>query len=98
MQLARRITVSPLVMDTLEAVGKGVVALKLKLEDGKTITGQLNYVLYVPQLTYNLLSISTVTRLGKRVEFYRSYCNIIDNKERIIATGTKRGNLYYLRC
>ena len=80
---------------TLEAVGKGVVALKLELEDGKTITGQLNDVLYVPELTYNLLSISRVTKLGKRVEFYRSYCNIIDNKERIIATGTKRGDLYY---
>ena len=83
---------------TLEAVGKGVVALKLKLEDGKTITGRLNDVLYVPELTYNLLSISRVTKLGKRVKFYRSYCNIIDNKERITATGTKRGDLYYLRC
>ena len=81
---------------TLEAVGKGVVALKLELEGGKTITGRLHDVLYVPELAYNLLSISKVTKLGKRVDFYKSHCNIIDDNERIIATGTKRGDLYYL--
>ena len=83
---------------TLEAVGKGVVALKLELEGGKTITGRLHDVLYVPELAYNLLSISKVTKLGKRVDFYKSHCNIIDDNERIIATGTKRGDLYYLCC
>uniref|UniRef100_A0A1X7UD16 CCHC-type domain-containing protein n=1 Tax=Amphimedon queenslandica TaxID=400682 RepID=A0A1X7UD16_AMPQE len=63
---------------TLEGVGKGVVALKLELEGGKTITGD---VLYVPELAYNLWSISKVTKLGKRVDFYKSHCNIIDDNK-----------------
>ena len=82
---------------TLEAVWKGVVALELELEDGKTITGRLEDVLYVPELAYNLLSISKVAKGEKRVDFYKSHCEIIDNNERVVATGTKRGGLYYLR-
>ena len=74
-----------------------MVALELELEDGKTITGQLHDVLYIPELAYNLLSISKVAKRGKRVDFYKSHCEIIDNNERVVATGTKRGGLYYLR-
>ena len=66
-----------------------MVALELELEDGKTITGRLHDVLYVPELAYNLLSISKFAKCGKRVNFYKSHCEIIDNNERVVATGTK---------
>lgn len=41
---------------TLEATGRGTVALDMKLPDGMTKTCKLNDVLYVPKLSYNLLS------------------------------------------
>ena len=52
-------------MDEEDRVVQGVVAFELELEDGKTITGRLHDVLYVPELAYNLLSISKVAKCGK---------------------------------
>ena len=50
----------------LEAVGTGVIPLKLKL---LVKIGRFCDVLCVPKLTYDLLSVPRVTVLGKEVVF-----------------------------
>jgi len=42
----------------LEATGCGIVTLKMKLPQGKSIKCKPHDVLYVPKLSYNLLSAS----------------------------------------
>ena len=54
---------------TLEAIGRGVVALTLDLPDNQTRKSKLHEVLYVPKLTYNLLSVSKMTDAGKHITF-----------------------------
>ena len=56
----------------LEAVGIGVVALRLKLSGAKSKVGRLKDVLYVPDLAYNLLSVPKVTEVGKRSPLMRT--------------------------
>lgn len=81
---------------SLLAVGIGSVPLKLNLSDAvKNCT--LEEVLFVPELSHNLLSISRVTKGGKITEFTETMCNIISDKT-VVATGTKVGRLYYLDC
>ena len=59
---------------------------------------KLSDVLYVPDLSHNLLSVSKAASNRKSFEFEQSHCNIIDNKFGVIATVTKCRNLYYLNC
>jgi len=70
-------------------------ALELILENGKTRQCQLCDVLYVPQLSYNLLSVSKATEAGKRVEFHPLDCQIVNQEGKIVAVGVRKGNLYY---
>ena len=58
----------------LEATARGVVELRLVLPDGVTRGCQLHDVLYVPDLSYNLLSVSKMAEAGKRVNFYNTRC------------------------
>ena len=81
---------------TLEATGRGTVALEMKLPDGTTKVCKLNDVLYVPKLSYNLLSVSKATKSGKTAKFSETGCRILDTKRKLIATGTRVGSLYYL--
>ena len=83
---------------TLNAGEVGDVTLKLVLENGKTRRCQLHDVLYVPKLSYNLLSVAKVTEAGKKVKFYSDSCHILDRSNKTIAFGTRRGKLYYLKC
>ena len=53
----------------LQAAGTGVVELKLKLPDGETKIGRLSDVLYVPTLSYNLLSVPKSAEAGNVVRF-----------------------------
>jgi len=82
----------------VEATGKGVVKLELVAKDGKTKKCKLHDVLYVPKLSYNLLSVSRVTKAGKAVEFNEAGCVITDENRKLIGTATRVGNLYYLNC
>ena len=83
---------------TPEAAGRGTVALEMKLPDGTTKTCKLNDVLYVPKLSYNLLSVPKATKTGKTAKFSETGCRILDAKSKLIATGTRVGSLYYLDC
>ena len=53
-------------------------------------------VLYVPKLSYNLLSVSKVAEAGNTTKFNRTGCEIKDGKKKVIAFATRVGNLYYL--
>ena len=54
---------------TLNAAGVGVVMLDMVLPNGKTKTCKLRNVLYVPNLSYNLLSVSKLAEAGKVTKF-----------------------------
>ena len=53
-------------------------------------------VLYVPELTYNLLSVSKAVEKGITVTFNERGCVIKDTNQRLITVATKVGNLYHL--
>lgn len=53
-------------------------------------------VLYVLELSTNLLSVSKITEKGNTVIFTKTSCQVIDSKNRVIATGRIDGGLYRL--
>ena len=53
----------------LEAIGTGVVTLKLKLPGWESKVSRLGDVQYVPDLAYNLIIAPKVTKVGKEVTF-----------------------------
>jgi len=54
----------------LEATGRRIISLKIELPNEKAKKCQMLDVLYVPKLTYNLLSISKATEAGKTINFF----------------------------
>ena len=82
----------------MEAVGTGVVELKLKLPGGQSKIGRLDEVLYVPTLAYNLLSVPKVTEAGKTVKFGETQGELIGSQGEIVGIASKAGSLYYLNC
>ena len=82
----------------VKAIGKGTLDLLMKLPNGKTNHCRLSDVLYVPKLSYNLFSVASTTRRGKRIEFEDSICKVLSKDRKLIAIGRKRENLYYLNC
>lgn len=83
---------------TLEAVGTGVVELKLKLPDGETKIGRLSDVLYVPTLSYNLLSVPKTTEAGNIVQFSETKGEFTNSEGEVLAFASKARGLYYLDC
>ena len=50
---------------TLKAIGSGVVSLKMKLPNSTSSRCNVQDVLYVPALSYNLLSVAKAAESGK---------------------------------
>ena len=82
---------------SLQATGQGV-SLHMNLPDGKTRRCKLLGVLYVPKLSYNLLSVSKATEAEKIAKFNETGCQIRNKEEELIAVASKVGSLYYLEC
>ena len=82
----------------VEATGQGTVVLEMASTSGKTSRCKLHEVLYVPDLSYNLLSVSKAAEAGKVVEFGEISCRILHANRKLITTATRVGNLYYLNC
>ena len=82
----------------LEAIGRGVVSLKMKLPNSVTRRCNVQDVLYVPALSYNLLSVSIAAESGKVTEFDNSGCHIVASDGRVVAKATRVRSLYYLDC
>ncbi len=83
---------------TLKATGRGIIFVNMKLPNKKWNECRLLDVLYVPKLSYNLLSISKATELGNTTDFNEKGCQIYNAKGKLIAEGSKIGSLYYLNC
>ena len=82
----------------VEATGQGTVVLEMASTSGKTSRCKLHEVLYVPDLSCNLLSVSKAAEAGKVVEFDEVSCRILDANRKLITAATRKGNLYYLNC
>ncbi len=61
----------------LAAMASGVVELQLVSPDGVIKTYQLHDVLYVPDLCYNLMSVSKLTETARKVQFLDTRCLIL---------------------
>ena len=83
---------------SVKAFGIGTVDLNVRVSDEKQQKCRLFEILYVPKLSYNLLSVSKATRSGKSFIFTESRCHLLDEKRNVVATGSKVGNMYYLNC
>jgi hypothetical protein len=81
------------------ATGRGVVKTEIESPNGqKGKSCVLQDVLYVPSVSYNLVSVSKATESGKTVKFNKDGCHILDESQKLIATAKRVGNLYYLNC
>ena len=69
----------------------------MNLPEGKRRC-KLYDVLFVPGLSYNLLSISKVSKMGKVAKFSESGCQITNSENKLIACVSKCGSLYFLEC
>ena len=61
----------------LEAAAKGIVILDMRLPNGNTQRCKFHDVLYVPSLSYNLLSVSKAAQHGKVTKFGNIACHIL---------------------
>ena len=68
----------------------------MKLPQAKNQERTLQDVLFVPDLAYNLLSVTSAAKRGKVTTFFESMCEIKDAKSRMVASGHREGSLYYL--
>ena len=80
---------------SLEAIGKGTIKVRTKSTNGKITKCVLRDVLYVPDLRFNLLSVSRTVKGGKTVNFSESGCQILNGSD-VVVTGIKVDNLYHL--
>jgi len=79
----------------LKVEGIGDVKIKIKDKDGiQTITAK--NVLYVPEITANLLSVSQMTKKNLTINFNKKGCTIYDEDMLPLATAKLRDEVYYL--
>ena len=83
---------------SLKATGRGIISLNMRLSFEKLTKCKLMDVLYVPKLSYNLLSVSKATEAGATTEFNEQGCQIYNGSNKLIAVAKKTGSLYYLNC
>ena len=57
----------------------------------------LKKILYIPELTYNLISVARAGDAEKMVHFNNSSCEFRNEKDKLIAVGAREGSLYHLR-
>ena len=82
----------------LEITGQGNVTLKALLPNGKCVRCHLKDVLLVPDLAYNLLSVTKAVEAGKGVQFQGDHCHITDGNQKLMVTANKANGLYYVNC
>ena len=80
----------------LKAEGRGTVVL-LTRAMGQTRKCKLHDVLYVPKLTYNLLSVSRAVNRGISFVFSEHSCIIKDASKKLVTVADKVGNLYFIQ-
>lgn len=74
---------------------KGIGTVRIKTPNGfKTI----HEVLYVPDLSSNLLSVPALTKTGVKVSFYDSTCDIIGSQGNVLMKANEINGLYKIVC
>ena len=68
----------------------------MKLPNSSSRKCKLLDMLYMPALSYNLLSVSKAAENGKVTKFDNNGCKILNRTCNLIAKANKLGNLYYL--
>ena len=81
---------------TLKGTGQGTVTVMMYHDDGSNSECRLLDVLYVPSLSYNLLSVSKAAENGKTTKFDKDGCEVLDSSGRTFARARRLGSLYYL--
>ncbi|KAL5500530.1 hypothetical protein EMCRGX_G012108 [Ephydatia muelleri] len=81
--------------DSIEALGYGDIVIQTHLEKGVD-EFIVKDVLYVPDLTCSLLSVSTLLEKGKEVRFLGKRFTILDHKGKICGQGQRKGRLFFL--
>ena len=80
----------------LKGIGKGSIKMAITNSSGVVNKIKLKNVLFVPELSYNLFSVASAVKSGKYVNFYQDECQVIDEDLKVLFTGNKKGNLFYL--
>lgn len=80
---------------TVTTKGRGQGRIFGRGLDGKPVDMKLKELLYVPELSGNVLSVSRITDEGYTVVFSSTNCRILDGST-VIAVGAKSEGLYYL--
>ena len=70
----------------------------METPSGKRKKCNLSNVLYVPNLSYNLLSVTKSTDTIKSTVFTSKECDFLNAEGKVVATGKRIGELYYLNC
>ncbi|KAK3737381.1 hypothetical protein QZH41_011519 [Actinostola sp. cb2023] len=81
----------------LNATARGTVTLYTVLRGGNEKRCNLKDVLFVPKLSYSLLSVPKATGAGLKVSFDKSECKIVRADGATIAVGKKVGSLFHLK-
>lgn len=82
---------------SLQAIGQGSVVLTMDLPGNKINNCKLLDVLLVPDLAFNLFSVTSASKKGKVTTFSEMKCEITDKGSNILATRYREGSLYYLK-
>ena len=82
----------------LEAAGRGTVSLVLKSPGSEAKPRKLYDTLHVPDLSFNLVSVSKVTEAGWVVKFLEKECQFINSQKQVIARASRHGSLYLFDC
>ncbi|KAH9161814.1 hypothetical protein LEN26_001248 [Aphanomyces euteiches] len=78
----------------MKIFGRGTIVLAMNTPTG-TFSVKLSDVHFIPNLQFNLFSLSRVTDLGFTVAFSGDVCHIKRNND-VFAQGSKRGSIFYL--
>ena len=78
---------------SVKVFGIGTVDLNVRVFDEKQQRCRLFETLYVPKLSYYLISVSKAFRSGKSFTFTESCCHLLDEKRNVVATSSKVGNV-----
>ncbi len=65
----------------LEVKSVGTVDVEMSLTNGSTRKCSLQEVLYVPKLSYSLISVARATEMGKTVTFSNVGCKFLDDQD-----------------
>ena len=83
---------------SVEGPAEGAIKFDAVLPSRNTQKCRMENVLFVPKLSYSLLSVSKACESGKTMKFNKSGCQILNQKGKIVASAILLlENLYYLK-